>query len=379
MNQGKLLALVAAGGLALAAGWYFGVATVPNEQTSIAQGTLLFPGLTPKLAAARRIEITFREKTTTLVLKDGVWCLADRGFYPVPEDKARGLLTALTEIRLSEPRTSDPAAFARLGLEDPTKNDKEGTATLLRVLDGDGKPIAAVITGHRRVRTRGDVPDELDVRLPGGQQTWLAQSALRPDADPQAWMAREIINISAGVITKVVSTRDAGTVELVRDGDKLKVAKPEDHPPLDDNKLSDIANTLDALTLEDVRPAADPPPGDKIGETVFSTTDGLDITVTLFRHDKDVWAHFAVAAPERGKAEADRLNAKLGGWTYQIPSWREKTLLPPVDYLTAEAPRPGRQRGRGVLPAPRPDIPAAPDAAGGQTAAPKPAEAAPKP
>ena len=89
------------------------------------------------------------------------------------ETKLRGLLTGLTELRLAEPRTSDPAEYARLGLEDPTK-DTKGTANLLRVLDGDGKPIVALIVGHRRTRTQGDVPEEVYVRRPDEAQCWLA-------------------------------------------------------------------------------------------------------------------------------------------------------------------------------------------------------------
>ena len=60
-------------------------------------------------------------------------------------------------------RTTDPAEFSRLGLEDPA-TDKNGTANLLRVLDGDGKPIVAVIVGHRRMRTQGNVPETIFIR-----------------------------------------------------------------------------------------------------------------------------------------------------------------------------------------------------------------------
>ena len=61
------------------------------------------------------------------------WGLEDRGGYPVQVTKLRGMLTALTELRLVEPRTTDPAKFGRLGLEDPER--KDATANLLRVLD----------------------------------------------------------------------------------------------------------------------------------------------------------------------------------------------------------------------------------------------------
>ena len=89
------------------------------------------------------------------------------------------MLTALTELRLVEPRTKDPAEFSRLGLEDP--NGKTAKSDLLRVLDASGKPIVSLIVGHRRVRTQGNVPEQIFVRRPDDNQTWLAEGSLEVD------------------------------------------------------------------------------------------------------------------------------------------------------------------------------------------------------
>ena len=230
--------------LAVAGGWYFGTATQPIEHTSFDNGKLMFPDLALKLKDARRIEITNKGNVTVIELKNGVWGADDRGGYPVQETKLRGLLTGLTELRLAEPRTSDPGEYARLGLEDPTK-DTKGTASLLRVLDGAGKPIVALIVGHRRTRTQGDVPEEVYVRRPGDAQCWLAEGSVQVDADPQVWLDRNIMNISPTLITKVVSTKGEATIELTRDGDKLKVTQPADHPALEDYKVEDVNSALD--------------------------------------------------------------------------------------------------------------------------------------
>jgi hypothetical protein len=349
MSRTRLLALVIAAILAVGGGWYFGTSTQPMERASMDTGTLMFPGLTAKLKDARRIEITTKGKTTVIELKNGVWGIADRGGYRVEEPKLRGLLTSLTELRLIEQRTTDPAEFGRIGVEDPT-TDKTGTADLLRVLDGDGKPIVAVIVGHRRTRTQGNVPEQVYVRLPGNNQSWLAEGGLQVDADPQVWLDRDIMNISHTLITKVVSTKNGQTIELGRDGDKLKVTQPAEYPKLEDYKLDDIGRALENLTFQDVKPA-DQPTGDKIGEAVFSTSDGLEFTVTVSHLDKDSWTRIAVAAPERGKPEAERLNAKLSGWAFETGAWKDQSLVPSLDDLkapppakpeapTAEAPKP---------------------------------------
>jgi Domain of unknown function (DUF4340) len=353
MNQTRLLALVLVAILAIGGGWYFGTSTEPVQHAAIDTGKLMFPDLTAKLKDARRIEITSKGKVTVIELKDGVWGIADRGGYRVQESKLRGMLTTLTELRLVEPRTSDPAQFSRLGVEDPS-TDKDGTANLLRVLDGKGQPILAVIVGHRRMRTQGNVPEQVFVRLPGDNQTWLADGGLQADADPQVWLDRDIMNISHTLISKVVATKGGETIELTRDGDKLKVTQPAEYPKLEDYKLDDVGRALETLTFQDVKTDKEPI-GEKAGSAVFSTSDGLEIAVTVYHLDKDSWTTFAVTAPDRNKPEAERLNAKLAGWAFETGAWKDKSLIPSLDDLKASPPAPAPS-------APSPDA-ASPDAA----------------
>jgi len=341
MKPRTLLALVVVGVIAVVGGWYFGTAEKPGEQQTFNAGRLMFPDLAPRLQDAARIEITHQDKTMTLARKGDVWGLADRGGYPVQASKLRGMLTALTELRLVEPRTTDPAEFSRLGLEDP--NGKTATSSLLRVLDASGKPIVAVIVGHRRVRTQGNVPEQVYVRRPDDNQTWLAEGSLQADADPQQWLDRDIMNIDHARIATVSVTRGDETLNFARDGEKLALRSPSDHPPLDDYKLDDIDRALELLTFQDVQPDKDPV-GDKIGQSVYTTDNGLVVTATVFKGDKDIWARFAAApAPghdpgDKSKDEADKLSARLTGWTYQLGSWKQKALVPSMDDLKSPPP-----------------------------------------
>ena len=247
-----------------------------------------------------------------MIAKHGdAWGLVDRGGYPVQETKLRGMLTALTELRLVEPRTTDPAQFSRLGLEDP--NGKDATSNLLRVLDASGKPIVAVIVGHRRVRTQGNVPEEVYVRRPDDNQTWLAEGSLQVDADPQLWLDRDIMNIDHARIASVVVTRGDTPLEFARDGQKLVLKSPADHPKLDDYKLDDVDRALELLTFEDVQTDKDKV-GDKIGQTVYTTSDGLAVTATVFKGDKDIWARFAASGQRQDQGrggQAERAACRL--------------------------------------------------------------------
>jgi len=327
--------LVALAVVAIAGGWYFGTATAPGERTTVARGTLMFPGLTPELPRVVRIEITHQGKQTVIEKRAvGGWGVASMHDYPVQEAKLRGMLTGLTELRLAEPRTSDPSEFSRLGVDDPNK--ASSSADLLRLVDAAGKPIVALIAGHRRVRSQANVPDEIYVRRPGENQSWLAEGALEVDADASLWMDRNVMNIGHERIASVI-VGDQALVFGRQAGGKLTLTQPADHPKLEDYKVDDVARALELLTFQEVKADADAPGGDA-GHAVFTTNDGLAVTVTVLHAAKDVWARFgASGSSDKAKAEAAALNGRLAGWTYQIGSWKEKSLVPTMDDLKAPA------------------------------------------
>ncbi len=344
-----ILAVVAV--LVLAGGWWFGTRTEPTGQTSVAPGTLVFPGLAEKLQQAAQVEITHAGQTLVIAKGPEKWGLADRGGFPVQQDKLRELLTGLTELKLTEPRTSDPTQLSKLGVEDP--NAAGSNSNLLRVLDSGKKLIVELIVGHRRGRTQGDVPEEIYVRHPGENQSWLAEGRLPVDADPQLWFDRDIANIDHSKIAEVSVHRGEATLDFSRDGDKLVLKSPADHPKLDDYKVEDVSRALETLTLTDVKPAAQEP-GEPVGTSDITTIDGMKIAVKLFKAGKDVWAQFAATGEGDAKKAADELEHRVNGWAYQLGSWKEQAFVPTLDDLKAEEPakQPAAEAPAPTAPAP---------------------------
>jgi hypothetical protein len=347
MKTRGLVVLCVVGALSLASGWYFGPGQEPSAQTAVPGGKLMFPDLAPQLADAARIEITHQGQTITLARKgdkpESPWGLVERGLYPVETTKLRAMLTALTELRLVDPRTSDPMLYSRLGLEDA--DQKTGSSDLLRVFDSSGKVIAQLLVGHRRVRTAGNVPDQVFVRRPDNPQTWLAEGSLEVDADPQLWLDRDIMNLDHARVSGIVVHRGDSELDFSAQNGKLVLTAPANPPKLEDYKLDDLDRGLELLTFEDVLPNKDataPKVGDQIGTASFTLTGGLVVNVTTFKGAKDIWARFTASASDAkdstAKDEAAKLNARLDGWTYQLGSWKEASLTPDLDALKAAPP-----------------------------------------
>ncbi len=335
-TERRSLLLFAAGIIVAYAGWQVGPGSIPAPTTNVGRGQLVFPDLAARLADVRRIAIESAGKTIVLLPRtDGSWGLEDRGRYPVQTDKLRAMLTGLTLIRQVEPRTADRALYGKIGVENA--GAAGGSSTQVTLFGAKGGVIASLIVGHKRVRAAGGLPDELYIRHPGHKQSWLAQGsadggALSVDADPQLWLDRSIVDIGRDRIAGVTSTQGGTTLDFAPKDGKLELTSPTDHPKLDTYKLDDVYGALTGLTLEDVAPAT-AEAGTPAGTSVFRTTDGLSLTVHLFRDGKNLWAQFQAA----GKGAAP-LEAKLRGWTYRIGSWMQAQLAPSLADLKATPP-----------------------------------------
>ncbi len=335
--QTSLLAALAA--LVLAGGWYTNWVASP-ERGEIAAGALLFPNLAPSLQAATRIEITSKGKTTVIAKQGENWGLASAAHYRVQQVKLREFLTGLTELRLLEPRTTDPEQFSRLGLDDPMH--AESTATLLRVLDGNSKTLAELITGHRRTRTQGNVSESIYLRRPGENHTWLAEGRLAPDTDASLWLDRDVMNIASGRIATATITRGDETLEIARAEDKFILRHPTEAGTLDSFKLDEVSRALESLSFVEVKEAKNTP-GEKLGIGRFVTADGLTITATIFRAGSDIWAQFDASGTDAVNDEATLLANRTRGWVYQFGSWKEKSFAPTLEDLRPIPPPPAKQ------------------------------------
>jgi len=381
----RAVAILAACGIAaLGAGWYFGTRTEPAGSAVMANGGLLFPDLATKLASVRQVQI--RNQDTVLVidkLPDGAsadpsrasrggadWGLAALRGYPVLESKLRALLTGLTELRLMEPRTSDPALFSRLGVEDPTSSG--ATSNLLTLLDASGKPVLSVIIGHRRVRSQGAGGEEVYIRLPDQNQTWLAQGGVSADHDAALWLDRNVISIPHDRIV-AIDVNDHALTFGRQDG-KLAVTTPAEPPKLEDYKVDDVGRALEMLTLQSVKPDGDVTAAE-VGHAVFTTADGLTVTVRVFKDAGDAggepkfWARFAAAGADAVKAEAEALNKRLTGWAFEVGSWKAQSLVPRLEDVMARAEKPASSEP-ATAPAPAEAAPATPSPAPATPSAP---------
>jgi len=92
--------------------------------------------------------------------------------------------------------------------------------------------LAELIVGNKHASPQPNLPDEIYVRKPDDQQSWLAEGKLDADTDSSNWMNHDIISIDHAKIAKIDVERGNEKLELVRNGDRFELKVPADHPSL---------------------------------------------------------------------------------------------------------------------------------------------------
>jgi hypothetical protein len=348
--------LLVLGGLALGAATIAGGLALrrPAPATApLAAGQLMFPGVVDRLQQAAKVEITGKDGTLTLARTGDSWGLADRGNYPVQQQRVREMFSGLTELRLTEPRTADRAQLRALNLDDP---GPDSTALKLVVRDGQGAVIADAIVGRRRVRMAGNLPEAIYVRRPAETQAWLAEGNLRLDAEWNLWIDRDLFDIKRARVASAELRQGESVIEFARaspTAERLDVANPPEGWRGEETKVDDIARALEWLTLEDVVPAASVTGATELGTASWTLFDGTRITARVVEKDSARWTSFEATwsppeapppagpdqrTPEAAKAEAEAAARRLAGWYYKLPDWKLTVFLATLDTMRADPP-----------------------------------------
>ena len=322
-RPGFLLLLLAT--LIMIGGAAYAVMDADRDVAPPPRAVRALPQLTGKLGDLAWLRLSRGGMTADFSAIGGRWVVVEKGNYPAAPDRLRGLLHGLADLVLAEPKTRRPDLLQRLDLDDP----KNGRSTLVTVEDRIGETVAELIVGARRRGLPGGEQDGVYVRRRGDNQAWLARGALDVSGGVDAWLDRHILDIPPSRIASVALTgADGATLTLKRGalGDFAVVDPPAD-AKFKPDALAAPASALADLELEDVRPAADTPvPQQAAAHAVFTTTDGLSVTLQLFTRDKLDRLSVVASGSGPSAAEAAKINAAGGQWSYVIAADRAKLL-----------------------------------------------------
>jgi hypothetical protein len=372
------------------AGWAVTSRDVPVQAAG--QPEPMFAGLLDKLNDVQTVKVTGgSEKVTLKRAVDGKWVVEERGGYPADSKRVREVALGLANLKLVEAKTAKPDLLPRLDLADPDKPDAK--AREIELLDKDGKQLAAAVVGKTKFGHYGGARSGVYVRRAGEQQAWLAAGQLDLPTGPMDIIPHEVIDISGEDVARVTIGADGPNPIVVSKADPkattydVKAPIPEGRK-VDNDKAERVVSDLSALTMQDVKPAAELTVPADAPKARFETWDGVDVDARVVKTgegDKaESWVVFAMAQgepltpqapaaqpaaappapdaakpaeppkeeakaddatakdaaqPEKKKSPAERvaeLKSKLDGWAFKLPDYAAQRMTWKVDDLLAQ-------------------------------------------
>lgn len=292
--------------------------------TTISESKKLFPHLLKALDRVSEITVSTNNEVATLIrTAEEQWQLKEKHNYPVALDKVHKLLIGVAELVTLEAKTNNPKLYSKLGLEEITAEASQ--SKLLTFKNAEGKTLASLIIGNDKVAKTDSTLREIYVRRAEDKQAWLVIGQLAVEKAAANWLNAKIVDVDSARVSKINITHPDGEELAIfkttpRDEEFQLAYLPEKAKVKLPHVLKNIATTLSNLELDDVTTANEITFADDAStRAVFTTFDGLEITMVTTNKDNKHYAKFTAAfAPKAVWMEPQE----------PTPSAVEKTLLP---------------------------------------------------
>jgi hypothetical protein len=371
MNQKKFMIVAGVAVLLLSAGVWLSMhrSNLPTDRG----GGSVFADLRNALGEVEEIRLSRGDGSrTTLHRNADGWTVVERQ-YPADAARVRELALGLAGLRVVEQKTSDPANYAKLGVEAPDK--PTAGSTLVEVVAGP--KIWSLIVG-KPADGRA-----VYVRKPTEAAAALAQPFITADPDQKRWIDRLITDIPGANVHDLTVKPASGPGYVLTRADRNATDMtlspiPKGRTSASPMSLNGQADALAAFHFDDVRAlpaAATPATASPATDTAtYRTFDGQVIEFTghregdkafvaiATRRDPQLAAKFPEPAPTPATSPpaatpvpaapavpakvpdqtAERLGARSKGLEYEIPGYKYEAIFKKQEELLEPAPAPAK-------------------------------------
>jgi hypothetical protein len=345
MSRQRFIGLLIAALVAISGALYL---SSQRNLTRDSHGMPLLPSLEGELNTVTELTVRKGSATPAVTLhrQGEQWTVAERANYPADVSKLRRLLLALSDARIREEKTSNPASYSVIGVEDPALPN--AAAAQVEVTARDGKH--AVIVGK-------PVGEGSFVRRAGENTSYIVEPAISVDAQPRFWIDTRLLDLPADKIQSI-EVKPAGepgySVHRVSAPAAAPVAAataaaapapaaaapatfalsgvPSGRKAADSQLLAPSPSTFGALAADDVGV-----PGDldfsKPSIATLTLSDGSIVTFTGIAIGDKRWIQVAEPADAA-------LTARTTGRAFEIPAYRYEAIFKPLEQLLVPKPAP---------------------------------------
>lgn len=286
MNRKQLTLLIVVGAVLGGLGWLaWRKQQTPFKESMAQVGEQLFPNF--PVNDVERVTIRVSTNEFTLLKKEDIWTIGERGNYPANWNNISDFLRKIYDLKVAKPVKIGASRLAALQLLPPEKG-----GTLVEFKDKTGKVIKTLTLGAQHKREAGgdspfgggSWPDGRYVMVGTNLQTvaLVQEPFSNVEAKPEEWLNKDWFKVEKLKAISVVTTNATNNWKIERESEtgewKLVDAKPGES--LDTGKSSGVTTALSYPSFNDVATNASP------------AVTGLDkpaVTATLESFDGHVY------------------------------------------------------------------------------------------
>lgn len=303
--------------------------SVDNKPQSEIVKTSLFPTLIDNINEITEVTIADRRFKSILKKIDGVWYLHNKDNYPASTSGIKQLALELSNLKILEAKTSSVEKYAKLGVSDLSI---EGSRASQITVSASKKELVSLLIG---LSPKGAKKAQRYVRLANQATAQLVAGQISAPTNPIEWLDPQIIDLDSKsiklltidvpdekkiVISKNTESEDFFTLQEIPESFEMKSKTIVSSIPaiLMDLRLNDV---ISANIVSDLEPSQ---------QTTITTFSGLEILLTDY-----IWKdkRYTVFAANRGNnnkeltdATIEKINNKVNGWAYEIPSYKRRMI-----------------------------------------------------
>lgn len=335
MSRRRFLGLAVAAVVALAAALLLSARRNAQPDT---QGAALLPTLSGELDTVSSVNLRRGSAAPTVTLHQtgGHWTVAQRADYPADVAKLRKLLLSLGDAKIVEEKTSNPANFAAIGVDDPKSPGAAGAEVSVAAKDGTHTVIVGKPVGEGNFVRRG-----------GQNTSYSVEPGVSIDTEPRLWIDSRLPDIPSATLESIQLKFSGGPGYTIRKephaaGKDLEQTAagyrftldgvPPGRKAADSAILSPSPNTFAGLTADDVAPAADID-FSKASVATLVVAGGNVITLTGAALGDKHWI-------EMQASKDDAFNARTAGHAFEIAGYRYDGIFRPLEQVLVPKPTP---------------------------------------
>ena len=312
----------------------------------------LLPSLAGEINTVTALRVRRGSATPTVTVHEqgGRWTVAERGDYPADVSKLRRLLLALSDAKIVEEKTSNPANFPTIGVGDPSLPGATGAEISVTAQDGKHTVIVGKPVGEGNFVRRG-----------GENTSYSVEPGISFEAEPRYWIDSRLIDIKADNIQSIAVKPADGPAYVVHRN--ATIAKnsgaasssagspgaqsftldgvPAGRQAADSATLAPTPSTYSGLTADDVTPVGSID-FSKATVATLALADGNVITLTGTTSGDKHWIQLQAS-------KGGDLDAKLAGRAFDIAGYRYDAIFRPLEQLLVPKAPPAAKKGPGTV------------------------------